>query len=141
MGCLSTTCLAEASPVTAVYNDAINPKTAAITMLLRAKETSRFLKRYQALTQITNIDANAYEEEMVCKNLLTATGERNTSQKFTISFRAVSGLNCIPAGNCIHPLATKLQSADRFVPTAVTQVANKWRSEERRVGKECRSRW
>ncbi len=56
-----------------------------------------------------------------------ATGENNTSQKFTISLRTVSGLNFMPAGYCIHPFATRIQSAERFEPMATSHVDRRWK--------------
>ncbi|MPL74476.1 hypothetical protein SDC9_20288 [bioreactor metagenome] len=55
-----------------------------------------------------------------------ATGDKATDQKSTISFLAVSGLNCIPVGNCIHAFATRIQRAERFVPMATKYVEIKW---------------
>ena len=59
---------------------------------------------------------------MVCRNLLIAVGEKSTSQKLTISFLAVSGLNCMPTGFCIHALATSIHNAEIFAPIAYSNV-------------------
>ena len=36
--------------------------------------------------------------------------------------RMVSGLNTAPTGFCIQPLAIRIHSADRLVPSAISQV-------------------
>ena len=48
-----------------------------------------------------------------------------TAKKSTISLRTLSGLNCIPVGNCIHALATRIHNAERAAPIAVSHVAVK----------------
>ena len=40
----------------------------------------------------------------------------------------------------VKPAGVESQAAKRFAPDMVSEV-KKHRSEERRVGKECRSRW
>ena len=75
---------------------------------------------------MTKTEASTYPDEIVCKNLLMATGENRTSQKLTISFLAVSGLNFIPAGYCIQPLATRIHNAERLDPKATSQVESRW---------------
>ncbi len=74
---------------------------------------------------ITTIAPSRYEEEMVWVNLLMAMGEKSTSQKLTISLRAVSGLNFMPTGICIQALATNIQRADKLAPKATSQVESK----------------
>ena len=86
---------------------------------------SLFFRRYQALTPRTKRDAITYPLLTVCRNLLTAFGLRNTSQKFCISFLAVSGLKCIPTGCCIQPFATRIQRAERLEPIATSQVESR----------------
>jgi len=54
-----------------------------------------------------------------------AIGENKTSQKLTISFLIISGLNCIHTGCCIQALADKIHIADKFVQIAVAQVTLK----------------
>ena len=63
---------------------------------------------------------------MVCKNLVYALGLKTIAQKSVISFRAVSGLNVMPTGCCIHPLAIKIHKADKFEPIATSQVESRW---------------
>ena len=62
----------------------------------------------------------------VCKNFITATGEKATARKSTISLRTVSGLNTIPTGYCIHELATRIHQADKVAPRPVSHVEAKW---------------
>ena len=109
---------AELSPVNIKKTQATNPNTAATIILCFANDRSCLFNKNHALTPITNIDATTYPDEMVCRNLLIATGENSTSQKLTISFRAVLGLNFMPAGYCIHALATNIHKAERFEPIA-----------------------
>src|SRR5665647_8092 len=117
---------ADPSPVKTTKAVVSNPKTDATTMLLLANRCSLFFNKNQALTPMTKTDARTYPEDIVCRNLLIATGEKSTSQKFTISLRAVSGLNFIPAGYCIQPLATRIHNADKFDPKATIQVESRW---------------
>ena len=51
-----------------------------------------------------------------------AVGENNTSQKLSISLRAVSGLNSVPTGFYIQAFATKIQRAEMFAPKKTIQV-------------------
>ena len=67
------------------------------------------------------------EEVTVWKNLSIATGEKATSQNEVISLRTVSRLKVQPTGCCIHALATRIQTAERLAPMAVSQVAAKWK--------------
>ena len=60
------------------------------------------------------------------KNLLTATGERTSAQKSSMTLRAVSGSNFMPTGYCIHELATRIHSAEIEAPMAVSQVEARW---------------
>ena len=92
-------------------------------MLFRAITTCLPFRIYQAETPMTKMAANTKLDEVVCRNLCTAIGENNTSQKLVISIRAVSGLKTIPTGFCIQALATKIQRADKLAPIAVNQVA------------------
>ena len=96
-------------------------------MLLRAKRRSRFFHRYQQLTPTTNKAPSTQPERTVWKNLLTAIGEVATAQKSTISLRAVSGLNSIPTGYCIHALATSIHQAEMVAPKPVSHVEAKWK--------------
>ncbi len=61
------------------------------------------------------------------KNLLIATGESATSQNEVISLRTVSRLKSHPTGYCIHELATRIHSAERLAPMAVSHVAVRWK--------------
>ena len=81
-----------------------------------------FLSKRYELTPTTNTPAVTKPERTVWKNLLMAVGESSTAQKSIISFRAVSGLNCIPTGSCIQALATRIHSAERLDPTATIQA-------------------
>ena len=47
-------------------------------------------------------------------------------QKLVISFRAVSGLKAVPTGCCIHALATRIHTAERLAPNAVSHDAVRW---------------
>ena len=96
-------------------------------MLLRAIFCSRPRSRDQAQTAQTNSAASTNDEVTVWVNLLTATGERSTSQKEVISLRTVSMLKVQPTGYCIQEFATRIQRADRLAPTAVSQVAERWK--------------
>ncbi len=42
--------------------------------------------------------------------------------KSVISMRMVSGLNTAPTGFCIQPLAIRIHSAEKLVPSAISQV-------------------
>lgn len=95
-------------------------------MLRVAIWRSRRLSRYQALTPTTKRAASVKEEVTVCENLLTATGEKATSQNEVISLRTVSGLKVQPVGYCIHELATRIHHAERLAPMAVSHVAVRW---------------
>ena len=55
-----------------------------------------------------------------------------TAQKFVISMRIVSKLNSAPVGYIIQPLATRIQSAERFEPRAMRTVTAMWRPRESR---------
>ena len=70
---------------------------------------------------------NTHAEVTVWKNLLTAKGESATSEKLIISLRAVSALNSIPTGCCIHELATKIHQAEIVAPRPVSHVDAKWK--------------
>ena len=122
IGCLWATLKAASSPVTATKMEAMKPKTAATTMLRLAIFWCRSCKRKRAEMPTTKSEASRKAELVVWVNLCTATGERATSQKFCISKRALSGLKAMPTGNCIQPLATRIQTADRLEPTATIQV-------------------
>src|ERR1035437_8561278 len=122
IGCLCATILAEPSPVMTRNSELMNPNTAATRILFLANTTSLFFRRNQAETPIMKTPAKTKPDEIVWRNLLMAIGERNTSQKLTISFRAVSGLNFIPTGFCIHELATRIHNADKLAPIAVSHV-------------------
>src|SRR5665647_2275808 len=117
---------AELSPVKTVYMEAKNPKIAATTILFRARTICLLFRIYQAEMPITKIAASTKLDEVVCKNLWTAIGENNISQKLVISIRAVSGLKTIPTGFCIQALATRIHKADKLAPMAVSQVAVRW---------------
>ena len=91
-------------------------------MLATANSFSRLRNRYHALTPITNTAPNIQLLSTVCKNFITATGEKATEAKFIISLRTVSGLNAIPTGYCIHELATKIHQAEKVAPNPVSQV-------------------
>ena len=64
---------------------------------------------------------------MLWKNLFTAMGDVATAQKSTISLRAVSGLNSMPTGFCIHALATRIHQAEMVAPNPVSQVEARWK--------------
>ena len=40
--------------------------------------------------------------------------------------RIVSGLKAEPTGFCIQPLAIRIQSAEKFVPSAISHVTTQW---------------
>ncbi len=126
MGCTRATTVPDRSPVTAVTTAKTTPKNDAMAMLLRAIRSSRRRNRYQALTPTTKSAASTNDEATVWKNLLTATGERATSQNEVISLRTVCRLNLHPTGYCIQALATRIHSAERLAPTAVSHVAARW---------------
>ncbi|CFM62388.1 Uncharacterised protein [Bordetella pertussis] len=46
--------------------------------------------------------------------------------------RMVSGLNIAPTGFCIQPLAIRIQSAEKLVPNATSQVTTRWPTLDRR---------
>src|ERR1035437_7155544 len=91
-------------------------------MLFRAKSTSRFFNKYQALTPVTNRPLNTQPLKTVWKNLFNATGESKMLQKSIISFRTVSGLNSMPTGYCIHAFATRIHKAEMVAPKTVNHV-------------------
>ena len=95
---------------------------------MEAIENSRslFLSRYQHEIPITTTAASTNPLVTVCTILFTDIGERRMAQKSIISLRAVSGLNCIPTGYCIHAFAVRIHSAEIFVPMAVSQVLSRW---------------
>ncbi|MPM41741.1 hypothetical protein SDC9_88400 [bioreactor metagenome] len=95
-------------------------------MLFLENSSSLFFKRYHEDIPITTTAAMTKQFVTVWMNLFMATGDKATAQKSTISFLAVSGLNSIPAGYCIQAFATSIQSADRMVPIATSQVESKW---------------
>ena len=76
---------------------------------------------------MTKIPASAQPLNTVWKYLFTATGENATSQKFAITLRIWSGSNSIPAGYCIHELATRIHSAEMAAPSAVSHVEARWK--------------
>ena len=115
------------SPVMAVNKEATKPKIAATLILRKAKSRLRSLMRYQQLTPNTKHAPTIQPESTVWKNLFIATGESATAQKSNISLRTVSGLNDMPAGYCIQPLAIKIQSAEREAPIIVNHVEAKWK--------------
>ena len=96
-------------------------------MLLRAKSVCRFFNRYQQLTPMTKAAPTIQLESTAWKNLLMATGERATAAKSSISLRTVSGLKLMPAGYCIHELATRIHQAERVAPVIVSQVEVRWK--------------
>ena len=63
----------------------------------------------QQLTPTTNTAPSTQPLNTVWKNLLTATGDRATSENDTITLRIWAGSNSIPAGYCIQALATRIQ--------------------------------
>ena len=108
---------------------AARPTHAAIFTLASANFFSRFFHRYQQLTPTTNTAASTQPDSTLWKNLLTAIGEVATAQKSTISLRAVSGLNSIPTGFCIHALATRIHQAEIVAPSpGVSQVEARWKA-------------
>ena len=80
----------------------------------------------QPHTPHTNTPPSVHALSTVWKNLLIAIGESATAAKLVISLRIVAGLNSQPVGYCIHALATRIHSADRLAPMAVSHVAAKW---------------
>ena len=126
IGCTRATMAPERSPVKAVTRAAARPKSEAMAMLRVASLRSRRLSRYQALTPTTNSAASVNDEVTVWENLLTATGEKATSQNEVISLRTLSGLKVHPTGYCIHELATRIHHAERLAPMAVSHVAVRW---------------
>ncbi len=103
-----------------------SPTHDAIFMESLANPTLLFLRRNQQLTPTTNAAPSTHPERTVWKNLLTATGERATSANDTITLRIWAGSNSIPTGYCIHALATRIHSAERLAPIAVSHVAARW---------------
>src|SRR5665647_1122794 len=95
-------------------------------MLFLANPSSRFLRMNQAEMATTKAEPTIQLEVTVWKNLYMATGENNTAQKSAISFRTVSGLKCIPSGNCIQAFATRIHKADSVAPITVSQVDARW---------------
>ncbi len=85
-----------------------------------------FLSRNQEDTQTTKSPPRRKPELVAWVNLPMAVGEKSTSQKFSISNRAVSGLNAMPTGYCIHPLATRIHRAERLEPMATIHVEKRW---------------
>lgn len=74
-------------------------------------------------TDTDNKHSSQYPAAEHCmQNFITATGEKATEAKSTISLRTVSGLNAIPTGYCIHELATKIHQAEKVAPNPVSQV-------------------
>ncbi len=95
-------------------------------MLRLASSLSRPCSRYHALMATTTTAASANDEVTVWVNLSTATGDSSTSPNDVISLRTVSRLNVHPVGYCIHALATRIHSAERLAPMAVSHVAARW---------------
>ena len=102
------------------------PQVAPIFMLAIANSRSRLRIKNQALTPTTNTAPSIHALSTVWKNLTTATGEKATERKSTISLRTVSGLNSMPTGCCIHPLATNIHHAEIVAPSPVSHVDAKW---------------
>ena len=127
IGCTRAMTAPDLSPVIAVTSANTKPKAEAMAMLLQAIFCSRCRSRYQALTPTTNSAASTNDEVMVWKNLFIATGEKSTCQNEIISLRTVSRLNVHPTGCCIQALATRIHSAERFAPMAVSHVAVRWK--------------
>src|SRR5210317_1287160 len=101
------------------------PKREATRIDFLATSIWRPLSRNQDETASTK-RAETWKLELVAwVNLLMATGESSTSQKFCISKRALSGLNAMPTGCCIQAFATRIQRAERFEPKATIQVAKR----------------
>ena len=88
---------------------------------------STFGKYSSMCTPTTNTAASTQPDSTLWKNLLTAIGEVATAQKSTISLRAVSGLNSMPTGFCIHALATRIHQAEIVAPSPVSQVDARWK--------------
>ena len=82
--------------------------------------------RNHALTPVTKAAPTIQLLSTVWKNFITATGEKATAMKSTISLRMVSGLNSIPTGYCIHELATRIHHAEMVAPNPVSHVDAKW---------------
>src|SRR5665647_15351 len=99
---------------------------AAILILRLANSSSRFLRRNQALIATTKAEPTIQLDVTVWVNFDMATGENSTAQKSAISLRTVSGLKCMPSGNCIQAFATKIHKAERVAPITVSQVAARW---------------
>ncbi len=127
IGCTRATIAPERSPEKAATRAKTSPKTDASAMLLRAMRRWRPRSRYHALTPMTKIAARRNDEVTVCENLLIATGEKSTSQNESISLRTVAMLNEHPTGYCIQLLATRIHSAERLAPMAVSHVAERWK--------------
>ena len=101
-----------------------------MSMLFFANTFSRPFSRYQPLTATTNTPPVIQPLVTLWKNLDTATGLVTTSQKAwadIISLRTVSGLNVVPTGFCIQPLATRIQYAEMVAPMPVSQVDARWK--------------
>src|SRR5210317_1289269 len=102
------------------------PNTEATRMDFFATSGWRPLSRNHDETATTKSAATWKLELVAWVNLLMATGDSRTSQKFCISKRALSGLNAMPTGYCIQAFATRIHKAERFEPRATIQVANRW---------------
>ena len=59
---------------------------------------------------------------LVWTNLDCASWLNMRSPKLASSMRMVSGLNQAPWGSCMKPLATRIQTAERFEPKATRKV-------------------
>ena len=92
-----------------------------------ANSLSLFFSKNQQLMPITKTAPSTQLESTVWQNLLTATGEKATAMKSTISLRTVSGLNSIPTGCCIQALATRIHQAEIVAPSPVSQVEVRWK--------------
>ena len=127
IGCVRAAMAPERSPVQAVARADTSPKSEAMAMLLEAMRFSRPRSRYHAETPTTKSAARVNDEVTVCRNLLTATGERATAENELISLRTVSRLKSQPTGCCIQALATRIHQAERLAPMAVSHVAARWK--------------
>ena len=123
MGCTFVTSTALPSPEN-IHNRIPTRPTAPPTLIdLTAKSTLRFFIRNHPLTHTTKAPARHHPLVTAWMNLFTATGDRATSRKLTITLRIWSAENSMPTGYCIHELATRIHHALRLAPKAVSHVA------------------
>ena len=123
VGCVCATSDAWKSPMNISPVDAIIPKTRATKADFLKNSTCCFLRRWYALTERTNMAESMKPAVIVCQNLMSATELNTTPHQSESSalFPTIVCFTAAPAGCCIQPFATSIQSADRFEPMADSQ--------------------